>query len=512
MHTTTIFDQTARTRTGSFACYDDIKTIAGVLSCNDIVAEFDNGTTPLIQQSLSSKQPIHFMPTKVSNDTEYVNGISTYILHITDTLINGQKAVINITDIKLFFDVEVPEEMLLSMFKTKLVKILSNILNSTSKFGIETISAFSLQGYHTEKKLYIHVRTWNYYNRYNALKAVRAVGMYTASDDLNCQYYYCKVACKERLPLSSWAVLNDYLYEHIQGEVLSSTILKEETRTEKYPGAYVFSPVKGLKNRHPITGLDFASLYLSLIITYNLSSNKIILSQEDAKQSEKGLYVNILEYLSGKQNKMKKCLASLKETKEDIGLVIGLMDKGLSLPEAIEQVLAKAEEKKSEALQLIKKGLTSEPYLYQISEPGEHFEYIVVENNLSQKVGDKMEYPEPSSESIEKSKNGKDLDKDDVLNMKDTLAQKSAKNKVVKCSGNVGYYTSFLNALDKLEESAHLKVLLLLKEISKIDECYKEEMYKLVTKSSKRKSKAMILEKYILSYDLENEYKLLANF
>ncbi|RGB25509.1 hypothetical protein C1646_771624 [Rhizophagus diaphanus] len=122
------------------------------------------------------------MPTEVSDDTsEYVNGISSYILHITGTLINGQKAVIKIT-----------------------VRILSNILNSTSKFGIETISAYSLQGYHAEKKPYIHVRTWNHYDQYNALKAVRAIGICTASDDLNYQYYYRKVACEERLPFSSW--------------------------------------------------------------------------------------------------------------------------------------------------------------------------------------------------------------------------------------------------------------------------------------------------------------------
>ncbi|CAI2195035.1 5636_t:CDS:2, partial [Funneliformis geosporum] len=42
----------------------------------------------------------------------------------------------------------------------------------------------------------------------------------------------------------------------------------------------------------------------------------------------------------------------------------------------------------------IKKGLIPEPYLYEIPEPGERFEYIVVENDSSQKVGDKMEYPE----------------------------------------------------------------------------------------------------------------------
>src|ERR1043165_2386775 len=102
--------------------------------------------------------------------------------------------------------------MSLFMFKTKLVRIVSNILNSTSKFGIETISAYPLQGYHTEKKPYIRVRTWNQYDRNNALKAVRAIGMCTALDDLNCQYYYRKVAREERLPLSSWATLSNYSY------------------------------------------------------------------------------------------------------------------------------------------------------------------------------------------------------------------------------------------------------------------------------------------------------------
>jgi hypothetical protein len=49
------------------------------------------------------------MPTEVSDDTKYINGISTYILHITGSLINGQKAVVNITGIRPFFDAEVPE-------------------------------------------------------------------------------------------------------------------------------------------------------------------------------------------------------------------------------------------------------------------------------------------------------------------------------------------------------------------------------------------------------------------
>ncbi|RGB43731.1 DNA polymerase family B-domain-containing protein [Rhizophagus diaphanus] len=47
----------------------------------------------------------------------------------------------------------------------------------------------------------------------------------------------------------------------------------------------------------------------------------------------------------------------------------------------------------ADAKQLIKKGLTPEPYLYEIPEPGEWFEFVIVKNDLSQKVGDKMEYP-----------------------------------------------------------------------------------------------------------------------
>ncbi|GET01101.1 ribonuclease H-like domain-containing protein [Rhizophagus clarus] len=119
--------------------------------------------------------------------------------------------------IKPFFDVVVPEEISLSMFKTKLGKMISNILGSTSKFGIETISAFPLQGYHTEKKIYIRIRIWNHWDWNKVLKAVCEVGISTASDDLNPTYYYRKVAREERLPLPSWATLSNYFHEYIQG-------------------------------------------------------------------------------------------------------------------------------------------------------------------------------------------------------------------------------------------------------------------------------------------------------
>src|SRR4051812_43271570 len=103
MHTPTSFDQTDRS--GPLVYYNSASPLAGIPSRNDIVEEFDNGMTTILQQSLSGKQPIHFMPTEVSDDTKYIKGVSSYILRIAGTLINGQKAVVNITGIKPFFDV-----------------------------------------------------------------------------------------------------------------------------------------------------------------------------------------------------------------------------------------------------------------------------------------------------------------------------------------------------------------------------------------------------------------------
>jgi len=272
----------------------------------------------------------------------------------------------------------------------------------------------------------------------------------------------------------------------------------------------------------------------------------------------------------------------------------------------------------ADAKRLIKKGLTPEPFLYEISEPGERFEYVVVENDLSQKVVDKMEYsevarqlgkkidisyylnsvvslcarfinyediyqpsPEAVLEALKKLKDANkakhngvsgddkadagvadeddldeededEIDEDEVSKIRDALAQKSAEkwvrgyikelhtgpkknhaiishlwkeantyaknlfnstyaDKIVKYSGNDVYWSSYLNALDKQEESIRLKLTTLLAEISKIDVGCRDRMYKLVTKPGKRKPKAITLEKYILAYIQENECALLAD-
>jgi DNA polymerase elongation subunit (family B) len=64
--------------------------------------------------------------------------------------------------------------------------------------------------------------------------------------------------------------------------MLCSMIASENTESGKYLGAYVIALIKGLKNKCLVTGLDFASLYPSLMMTYNLSPDKIILSRGEA--------------------------------------------------------------------------------------------------------------------------------------------------------------------------------------------------------------------------------------
>src|SRR5271170_6372397 len=57
-------------------------------------------------------------------------------------------------------------------------------------------------------------------------------------------------------------------------DMVFSTRVCENIEKGKYPGAYVFPPKKGIESRRPVTGLDFASLYPSLIMAYNLSPDK----------------------------------------------------------------------------------------------------------------------------------------------------------------------------------------------------------------------------------------------
>ena len=118
--------------------------------------------------------------------------------------------------------------------------------------------------------------------KHNAINKYREVASVAFLSLFDAHYFAGGMKVCNLLSASAW-----------QRGILTSMISSQQTETGKFPGAYVFPPVKGLENRRPVTGLDFALLYPSLIMTYNLSPDKIILSQEHAvsvEQSDKKLH------------------------------------------------------------------------------------------------------------------------------------------------------------------------------------------------------------------------------
>ena len=55
MHITFISDQTDLAGISPALCYDSTGFLANILSHNEIMAEYDNGMTAILQQSLFSK-------------------------------------------------------------------------------------------------------------------------------------------------------------------------------------------------------------------------------------------------------------------------------------------------------------------------------------------------------------------------------------------------------------------------------------------------------------------------
>jgi len=129
--------------------------------------------------------------------TKFINGKAHYVLHLYGSLINGQKAVVLIMRIRVFFDILILNEESIDVFKVKIRGILSNAIKS---FEIEHIKAFSFHGYHTKKKLYLHIYTVNTKQRKIAMKVIQKKKYIIASND---QFtYYCKMAHEYEILLS----------------------------------------------------------------------------------------------------------------------------------------------------------------------------------------------------------------------------------------------------------------------------------------------------------------------
>ena len=163
-----------------------------------------------------------------------------------------------------------------------------------------------------ESKADMHFnRLWNYYSEAKELSSditarnMHEVVNYCIIDALRCQELVVKrnvINDYREVASIAYVSLFDTHY-HANGmkvrnllgtyatkhNMLFSIIYHKDKEKGKHPGAYVFTSIKGIKNKCLIIGLDFVSLYLSLIMAYNLLLEKLILSYEEADNiHEKG--------------------------------------------------------------------------------------------------------------------------------------------------------------------------------------------------------------------------------
>ena len=194
--------------------------------------------------------------------------------------------------------------------------------------------------------------------RATSAEEMRQVAHYCVVDALRCQELLVRrnvVGDSREVGNYSFTCLNDCVFyagghkvcnmlmaygqasKALLGYPILGSMIAEKVEIEgKYPGAYVVPPEKGLEEDDPITGLDFASLYPSLIRTYNLSLDRALYSEEEAvrleqecqqvhrvefefgaqvvkgwfnrhqnKDSERGIFARVLADLFSKRAKMK---------------------------------------------------------------------------------------------------------------------------------------------------------------------------------------------------------------
>ncbi len=133
----------------------------GIPTHDELVAKNDEGSTSILKDEIANHQDIPFMPIDIEESKEYINQIPYYILYLYRYLINGQKAVVTITSIKIFFDIRVPDNTSIPKFQSKIKGILTTGKDSSRNtvnmnlIQMECIKTFPICGFHAEKKLYL---------------------------------------------------------------------------------------------------------------------------------------------------------------------------------------------------------------------------------------------------------------------------------------------------------------------------------------------------------------------
>jgi uracil-DNA glycosylase family 4 len=78
---------------------------------------------------------------------------------------------------------------------------------------------------------------------------------------------------------SSFGQIDSLMVNYLKNKGLGSKNADPHITKEHYPGAYVYEPIPGIYNN--VVDFDFASLYPSIIITYNIGPNNFVMKTKD---------------------------------------------------------------------------------------------------------------------------------------------------------------------------------------------------------------------------------------
>lgn len=137
---------------------------------------------------------------------------------------------------------------------------------------------------------------------FNVLNMGRVL-QYCTIDAFRCQQLYLKqniISSKRDLSTLSYVTLYDSFFRANGQKVrnligmncfqlgyIFSNQAYQEINPNKYPGAWVFKPNKGLNNKMPIVSIDAASLYPSIIMGKNISIDKMVKDPKRVVELEK---------------------------------------------------------------------------------------------------------------------------------------------------------------------------------------------------------------------------------
>jgi len=221
-----------------------------------------------------------------------------------------------------------------------------------------------------------HTRMWKIYETGDADK-MRDIAEYCTIDAQRCQDLLIRrniVTDRREAGILSFTSLYDCIY-YADGCKVCNMIMayaihdecgrfacsyqnNSEKRGGKYPGAFVVDPDKGLEHELPVAGMDFVSLYPSLMMTYNFSPEKFVRTKEEAEtlrnegkslhytefmydgslvfgwfvqhnniEKDIGLFPRVLIELSGRRLKLKARLKVLEAQKEHAEYVLAIAKK-----------------------------------------------------------------------------------------------------------------------------------------------------------------------------------------